>query len=72
MSSRSLARHVVEQFGGYCLGQRVVALFFPPGYHIVAVAGYHAVHFGQLVGRVLQVGVHSEYDIAACGPETCP
>ncbi len=28
--ARSLARHVVEQFGGYCLGQRVVALFFHP------------------------------------------
>ena len=54
----------VVQFGREGLRERVVAFLFPAGDQVVAFLGDHAVHLGQFVRRILQVGVHREDDFA--------
>ena len=60
----------VEELGRQGFRQGVVALLLVAGYEVVAVFRYHAVEFGNLVGRVLQVGVHGNDDTAPGGLET--
>ena len=50
--------------------QWVVALLFISGYKVKLVLGNHAVKFRNLVGRVLQVGIHRDNHIALCLLET--
>ena len=57
----------VEQLGRNGFRQRVVTLFLPTGHKVVTVFGDHPVQFGDLVGAVLQVGVHRD-DHVSLGP----
>ena len=61
VDSRNFAGCGIEELCRYCLRQRIVALLLPAADEVVAVFGYHAVKLGNLVGRILKVGVHS-YD----------
>ena len=66
LDSRSQPGRSVEKFAGQCFPDRIVAPFFPAAHQIVAFFGDHSVEFRNLVRRVLQVGVHRDYDIALC------
>ena len=59
-----LAGGGIEEFGGNCLRQRVVALLFPPRHQVVAVLGNHTIQFGYFVRTVLQVCIHGYHHIA--------
>ena len=64
VDAADLAGGGVEQLGGDGLRQGVVALLFVARHEVVAVAGDHAVELGNLVGRVLEVGVHGDDHVA--------
>ena len=64
MDAADLAGGGVEQLGGDGLRQGVVALLFVARHEVVAIAGDHAVELGNLVGRVLKVGVHGDDHVA--------
>ena len=55
----------VEELGGDGLAERVVAFFLPAADEVITVLGDHAVKLGDLVGTVLQVGIHRDDDVAA-------
>ncbi len=59
----------VEKFGGKGFSDRVIALLLPAGDEIVIFFRNHAVQLGNLLGTVLQVGVHCDDDLAARGLE---
>lgn len=50
--------------------QWVVTLLFIAGNKVVAVLGYHSVKFGNLVWRILKVGIHGDDDVALCFTES--
>ena len=54
----------IEEFAGPAFADRVVAFLFPPRDQIVALFEDHAAQFGDFVGRILQVGVHRNDDLA--------
>ena len=54
----------VEQLGGQRLGQWVIAFLFPATHQVIALLSDHAIQFGNLVGAVLQVGIHGDDHIA--------
>ena len=49
--------------GGYGLRERVVALALPTGDKVVALLSDHAVKLRDLVGGILEIGVHGDDDI---------
>ena len=53
-----LPRRSIEEFRWNSLRQWVVTLLLIPRHEVVAVFGNHAVELWNLVGRVLQVGIH--------------
>ena len=57
----------VIEFRCYLFDERVVAYFFPSGDDVVAVFHDHSIHFGQFIGAVLHIGVHSKHDV----PRSC-
>ncbi len=54
----------VEEFAGPAFADRVVAFLFPPRDQVVALFEDHAAQLGNLVGRILQVGIHRDDDLA--------
>ena len=54
----------VEKFCRYGFRKRVVTFLLVSRNEVVAVFHNHAPQFGDFVGRVLQVGVHSYYNVA--------
>ena len=54
----------VEEFGRESFRERVVAFLFVARDEVVALFHDHSSQFGNLVGRVLQVGIHRDDDIA--------
>ena len=54
----------IEELCGKCLRQRVIALLLVAGNQVVAVFGNHSVEFGNLIGRVLKVGIHCDDHIS--------
>ena len=62
------ARRPVEEFARPAFADRVAALLLPAGYQVVPFFEDHAAQFGNLVGRILQVGIHRDDDLAfGCG-----
>ena len=59
-----LARRRIKQLRGNRLRQRVVTLLLVSAHEVVLLLRYHAVKFRDLIGRVLQVGIHRDDDIA--------
>ena len=66
----NLACRSVEELGGNGFRQWVVTFLLISRYEVVAVLGYHLVETRNLVGRVLQVGVHGDDHVAFCLFET--
>ena len=64
LDAADLPRRRVEEFRGQRFRQRVVAFLLVARHEVVAVLGNHPIEFGNLVGRVLQVGIHRDDDIA--------
>ena len=64
VDSAHFARSPVEQLGGQGLRQRVVALLLPSANQVVALFANHAHEVRNLVGAVLQVGVHGDDHVA--------
>ncbi len=60
----------VEELRGKAFRQRVVPLFFPTRHEVVAIFEDHAPQLGNLVGRVLKIGVHRDDHFAARRLET--
>ena len=61
----------VEELGGDVFGQfGVIAYLFPAGNQVVALFRDFPVEFRNLIGAVLQVGVHGDYHIALRGFKT--
>ncbi len=54
----------VEELCRQSFRQRVVAFFLISRHKVVAILSYHAVKLGDLVGAVLQVGVHCDHNLA--------
>ena len=67
--TRRNARGPIEELAGPPLADGVETLLFPPGDKVVALVENHAPHGGNLVGRILQIGVHGEDDLALRGLE---
>ena len=63
-------RRSVEEFCGNGFREGVVAFLLIARHEVVAVLRNHAVQFGNLVGRVLQVGVHRNHHAALRRAET--
>ena len=55
-----LAGSGVKQFGRYRFRQWVITLFLPARHKVVAIARNHAVKLRNLVGAVLEVGIHRD------------
>ena len=64
VNARDFACRGVEELGGNGLGEGVVAFLFVARHEVVALVNDHAVEGGNLVGRVLQVGVHGDNHVA--------
>ena len=67
VDAADLACRGIEEFGGYRLGEGVVALLLIAGNEVVAVLDNHAIEFGDFIGRVLQVGIHGDDHAALAG-----
>jgi len=65
--ARSQARRAVEKFGRQGFGEGIEPLLFPPRDHVVLLFPDHPDQVGNLVGTVLQVGIHGDDDLALCG-----
>ena len=66
--ARDAAGRPVEELARPPLADRVAAFLFPPRDQVVALLEDHAPQGGDLVGRILQVGVHREDHLAfGCG-----
>ena len=71
LDAGDLAGRPVIQFRRKVLRKLVVlAVLFPAGDHVIALFDDHPVEFRNFVGRVLQVRVHGDDDIALSGRET--
>ena len=60
----------IEEFGGQCLREWVVAFLLVAAHQVVSLLAYHAVEGGYLVRRVLEVGVHGDDHISLGGCES--
>ena len=54
----------IEQLGGNGLRKRVVAFLLIARYEVIAAVYDHVIQFGNLVGRVLKVGIHRNNHVA--------
>src|SRR5574344_454477 len=63
LDTRNDARRPVKELTRQTFSRRIQASFFPPRYQIVTLIYNHATHGGNLIGRILQVGIHSEYHL---------
>jgi len=61
--SRHGAGRPVEKLAGPAFADRIVALLLPARNQIVSLFEDHPAQFGNLVGRILQVGVHRDDDL---------
>ena len=59
-----LPRRGVEEFRGQRFRQWVVAFQLVARHEVVAVFGNHSIEFGNFLGRVLQVGIHRDDNVA--------
>ena len=55
----------IEELRGPGLGERVVPLLLPPTHHVEVLLTDHPIELGDLIRRVLQVGIHRDDD-GAC------
>lgn len=60
----------IEKFARQRLAQRIVPLLLPPADQIVSLLGDHPVELRNLIGRILQIGVHRNHDFPPGGLET--
>ncbi len=67
---RSQTGSAVEEPGGDGFGDGVEPFLLPPRDHVVFFFPDHSDQFGNLVGTVLQVGIHSDDHLALCGFKT--
>ena len=64
--TRHFAGRPIVQLGGKVLGEGVVlAVLFPTGNKVVAIFPDHTHHFGDFLGRILEIGVHGDHDVAS-------
>ena len=66
MYARHLAGRGIEELRGYGLGQRIAlaAVHLVAADKVITVIHYHAVKLGNLVGRILKVGIHGNHNIS--------
>lgn len=69
LDSAHAAGRGVEQLGRQGFRQGVVAFLLIPRNEVVALIGDHVIEGGDLVGRILQVCVHRDDDVALRGAE---
>ena len=66
LDAAHLAGGGVEQLRRQRLRQRVIALLLVAAHQVVLLFLHHTVQFRNLVGRVLQVGIHRDHHVALC------
>ena len=71
MYATHLAGGSVEELGGNRLRERVAfaAVHLVSAHQVISVLRNHAIELGYLVGRILQVGIHCDDDVALCSAE---
>ena len=60
LDTRNKPCRKVEELARQTLARRVETLLLPPRHQIIPVLEDHAPHLGNLVGRILKVGIHRE------------
>ena len=61
----------IEELRGTGLGERVIPLLLPPTHHVVVLLTDHPIELGDLIRRVLQVGIHRDDDGAGSALKSC-
>src|ERR1700722_773306 len=66
---RYLGSYPIKKTRRHCFGKRIMAKLFPSAHQVISIIGDHLIKSGDLIGTILQIGVHRNNNVSLAGSE---